>query len=59
MGIVMDDIVILGGISIFFPTYLVASTGKSSCRKRLEYEGALKHLHAQAPAEVGHYLISR
>jgi hypothetical protein len=45
MRILHVESVILGGISIFYPTYLVVSTGKSLCGKRLQYESALEHLH--------------
>jgi hypothetical protein len=41
-----------------FPTYLMVFTGKSLSRMNLQYEGALEHLRAQAPAEAG-YLIMR
>jgi hypothetical protein len=50
---------ILGGISIFFPTYLMVFTGKSLSRMNLQYEGALEHLRTQAPVEAGQYLITR
>jgi hypothetical protein len=51
--------VILGGISSFYPTYFIVSTGKWSSRKDLQYEGALEHRHAQASDEAEHYLITR
>jgi Integrase zinc binding domain len=51
--------VILGGISIFFPTYFMVFTVKSLSRKNLQYEGVFEHRHAQASDEAGHYLILR
>jgi hypothetical protein len=51
--------VILGGISICFPTYFMVSTGKSLSRKFLQYEGAFEHRHAQASVKTGLYLITR
>jgi hypothetical protein len=55
MGLVS---VILWGISRFFPTYFMVSTGKCLCRKNLQYDGTFNDLRAQAPAEAGKYLIS-
>jgi hypothetical protein len=51
--------VILGGISIYFPTYFMVSTGKCLSRKCLQNDGAFEHRHAQASVEAGRYLITR
>jgi hypothetical protein len=46
-------LVILGGISICFPTYFMVSTGKSLSRKCLQNDGAFKHRHTQASVKAG------
>jgi hypothetical protein len=54
----VTKLVILGGISSFYPTYFIVFTGIRMSRKDLRYEGALEQSRTQAPAESGHYLIS-
>jgi hypothetical protein len=51
--------VVLGGIGILFPTYLMVFTGKRLSRTYSQFDDAFEHRHAQASDGIGQYLITR
>jgi hypothetical protein len=51
--------VILVGVVIGILTCYKASIGRGLSRTNLQYEGAVKHLHARASVNAGRYLILR